>query len=507
MPNSIAFLMLLIWPVIMVVLFKKLSPDRALVWSFLGAYMLLPPEVYIDLPLVPTLNKYTLPSVAAFVLCLTMVDQKIRLFPASRLVSILMIGFVLSPLVTVLSNREPVFWGVVVLPGLSIKDAISVVLSNAITIIPFILGFNLLSTPQARRAFLVAYMTAGLIYSLPILLEVRISPQINNWIYGYFPELFVQQLRFGGYRPMVFMGHGLVVAFFTLMAILSAAVLGSGAGDDKRARYLAILGYLLAVLVLCKTVGVILFAILFLPVILLAGPRLKGWAMLVCAVFVLTYPVLRATEMIPVERLVSYAAMIQAERAQSLEYRFDNEKRLLDHAAKKPIAGWGYWNRNRVFDEVTGRDLTVPDGYWIIIIGVVGWVGYICVFGLLTYPLLRLWWQRKTPATLGDEHIVYGIALMLGVNLVDLIPNSTINYMTWSIAGLLLACSLQTVAEKTDIPVGEEPEMPPAAAPLHKRRPRGAPPTGGKAADKVADKSGTTTRFQRRKRPGSGARG
>lgn len=492
MPNSIAFMMLMIWPVIMVVLFKKLSPDRALVWSFLGAFMLLPPEVYIDLPLIPTLNKYTLPSIVALVLCLTMVDQKIRIFPASRLVTILMVGFVLSPIVTVLSNREPVFWGVVVLPGLSIKDAISVVLTNGITLIPFILGFNLLSTRQARRAFLTAYMTAGLIYSLPILLEVRVSPQINNWVYGYFPELFVQQIRFGGYRPMVFMGHGLVVAFFTLMAILSAAVLGSGSGDDKRARYLAILAYLLVVLILCKTVGVILFAILFLPVILFAGPRLKGWAMLACAVFVLTYPVLRATDAIPVDRMVSYAALIQAERAQSLEYRFDNEKRLLDHAAKKPVAGWGYWNRNRVFDEITGRDLTVPDGYWIIIIGVVGWIGYVCVFGLLTYPLLRLWGQRKNPATVGDEHIVYGIALMLGVNLLDLIPNSTINYMTWTLAGLLLACSIQTVRADADTETEAEAEPDTApAAPLHKRHPR----------DRRHARKADTAKFQRKKRP------
>lgn len=435
--------------------------------------MVLPAEVYFDFPLIPTVNKYTLPSLTAFVLCLIMVEQKIRIFPASRLVTILMVGFVLSPFATVLSNREPVFWGLIGLPGLSIRDAISVMLIHAITLIPFILGFNLLSTWQARRTFLTTYVIAGLIYSLPIFLEVRVSPQINNWVYGFFPELFAQQIRFGGFRPMVFMGHGLKVAFFILMAALSAAILWSGSSGDKRARYLAVLVYLLVVLTFCKSVGSILFAVIFIPIILLAGPRIKGWTILFCAAFLLTYPVLRATDSIPVDRMVSYAAQIQVERAQSLEYRFDNEKMLLDRAAQKPIAGWGYWNRNRVFDEETGQDLTVPDGYWIIIIGVEGWVGYICVFGLLTYPLFRLWGQRKRTAAMGDAKIVYGIALMLGINLINLIPNAGINYLTWAIAGLLFACSTQTA--QADIEAEPEPAT---KAPLHKRYSRGHRPAG-----------------------------
>lgn len=237
--------------------------------------------------------------------------------------------------------------------------------------------------------------------------------------------------------------------------------------------------------------GVVLFAIMFLPIILFAGPRFKGWVVLACAVLVLTYPVLRATDNIPVDRMVNYAALIQAERAQSLEYRFDNEKRLLDHAAKKPIAGWGYWNRNQVFDEITGRDLTVPDGYWIIVIGVMGWIGYICVFGLLTYPLFRLWSLRKRYTTMVDVHIVYGLALMLAVNLLDLILNSTINYMTWALAGLLLASSTEIVQAGTNIETEVEGEPETASKPpLHKRHPR----------DQSRGPKAGTAKFQRKKR-------
>ncbi len=467
--------MLLIWPLVMVVLFRKLSADRALVWSFLGAFMLLPPEVYIDLPLVPTLNKYTLPSLAALVLCMTMTDHKIRLFPESRIISLLMVAYVLSPLVTIMTNREPLFYAHVFLPGLTIYDAISEILKHAITIIPFILGFNIISTQAARRNFLTIFMIAGLIYSIPILLEVRLSPQINNWIYGYFPGLFGQQIRFGGYRPTVFMGHGLVVAYFILMSVLSTAVLVAGSQGEQRGRYFGVLLYLLVILILCKTVAAILFAFIFVPIILFFGPRMKGWAVLACSVLVLAYPVLRAADAVPVDRMLEYASLIQAERAQSLAFRFDNEKELLDHAAQKSLAGWGYWNRNRYFDPDTGRNLYVPDGYWIVVLGTLGWIGYICIFGLLTVPLIRMWRLRNRGIEPDDPDIVYGIGLMLAINLVDLIPNSAINYVTWLLAGLLLCYVPGRVSSDVDAVTEDDSE--PLSEPVkHTRRPRGNRP-------------------------------
>ena len=33
---------------------------------------------------------------------------------------------------------------------------------------------------------------AGLVYSVPMLFEIRLSPQLHNWIYGYYPSQFVQ---------------------------------------------------------------------------------------------------------------------------------------------------------------------------------------------------------------------------------------------------------------------------------------------------------------------------
>jgi hypothetical protein len=48
---------------------------------------------------------------------------------------------------------------------------------------------------------------------------------LHTWVYGYFPHSFAQQLRYGGYRPVVFMGHGLLVALFAAIALISAVVM------------------------------------------------------------------------------------------------------------------------------------------------------------------------------------------------------------------------------------------------------------------------------------------
>lgn len=53
MPNSFAYFMLLIWPGIAFLLFRRLPVERALIWSILGAYLILPPRTNFDFPWFP----------------------------------------------------------------------------------------------------------------------------------------------------------------------------------------------------------------------------------------------------------------------------------------------------------------------------------------------------------------------------------------------------------------------------------------------------------------------
>lgn len=472
MPNILAYAVLLMWPLVMIGLFKKLTPDRALIWSFLGAFMLLPTGAYIDLPVIPSLDKFSIPSLVGLLLCMTMVKQRIRLLPSSAVASILMIFFVFSPFATLISNREPIIFGEVFIPGMSIRDAVSTSIGNAITLIPFILAFNLLSTHPARINFLSAYLIGALVYSIPMLLEVRLSPQLSYWIYGFYgfgEERFSQQMRFGGFRPVVFMGHGLLTAFFALIALLSTAVLWRVSSSKTRTLYAIAIVYLLVILLLCKTVGVMVLAALFLPVILFASRTMQSWAILACTIFVLSYPILRSADYVPTDTMVSLAALVHEDRAQSLQFRFDNETVLLDHAADRAVFGWGSWGRNLIYDAITGRAITITDGEWIIVIGIMGWAGYIAVFGLLTLPLFRLWWHRRQLAS-DEQTVIYGTSLLLAVNLLELLPNSSITTMTWLLTGLLLASSLQTNHAENEAPATESGNEARNSRPKYTRR-------------------------------------
>ena len=81
------------------------------------------------------------------------------------------------------------------------------------------------------------------------------------------------------------------------------------------------------------------------------------------------YVALSAVHLFPSDAIVSFTSdLINPERAQSLEFRFDNEVPLTEKALEKFWFGWGGWKRNRVFD-IYGEDLSVTDSTWIITFG------------------------------------------------------------------------------------------------------------------------------------------
>ncbi len=142
--------------------------------------------------------------------------------------------------------------------------------------------------------------------------------------------------------------------------------------------------------------------------------------------------------MIPLDELVAYAQGFSPERALSLQFRIDNENILLARAQEKPWFGWGGYGRNLILDPVSGQPWTIADGAWIIALGIYGWMGYIVQYGLLSLPLVLLareaWLQRG--AVLAP--VACGLALMLAINMVDMLPNATLIPLTWLIAGALL---------------------------------------------------------------------
>lgn len=358
-------------------------------------------------------------------------------FPREWWLIVLMITYLVSPMLTVFSNGDALQFGDIIIPGLKPYDAFSAAAYKAIDLIPFILGYNLLRTPRSQNDVLRALVAAALAYSLLMLIEIRLSPQLHTWIYGFFPHSFGQQMRGDGFRPVVFLGHGLVVAIFTTMAIIAAGYLTRRGSSLFGVPSWVWLLYLFVVLVLCKSLGALVLAVAAVTLILFAHRKTIQITCMALALLVLFYPALRGTGVIPVQFVADQVAHYSEERAESFQTRIDNEEQLLARASERSWFGWGGYGRNRIFDEKTGKDLSVTDGTWIIVVGINGWVGYLAAFGILCLPTM-LAFRSGSPNVTRNA-----ITLILAVNLLDLLPNSSLGPITWLLAGSVVPAVLE----------------------------------------------------------------
>ena len=488
MPNTFAYLMFFAWPVVTIVLFRRLSLQSAVLWSIIAGYLLLPERTGFDLPLVPAISKHTLPAIVAAIGCLIYAGRRsgpilprgtTATAPAptftvhrGRSLFLLLVGLLfLTPVITVLTNGEPVVWGEKVISGLRVYDIFSIEGELFLTLLPFFLARRFLYDEEGQEALLRILVAAALAYSLLVLWEVRMSPFLNKNIYGFFQHSFAQHARDGGWRPKVFLNHGLWLGIFEAMAVLSAVAMWRvRKGTSQRAKWLVAAVYLFAVLVLTKALGAYLLALVFAPVILFLGVRAQLMVAAVVAGIAMTYPLLRGADLVPTDRLHRMALSFSEERGQSLQYRFDNEDILLDRANQKPLAGWGSWGRPRVSNE-KGQTISTSDGYWIIVIGVYGWLGYIAQFGLMGMPLVLYAMNRKR---LGVSTATAGLGLVMAVSMIDLIPNGTMTALTWLVAGALFGRFQTLEAKVSDLPVRSAQPVRQPAAP----RPAPQPATG-----------------------------
>lgn len=449
MPNAIAYLMLLIWPFVCLVLFRTQAVERAIVWSILGGYLLLPPLAEFNLPLVPSMDKVSIPNLSVLAILILATAHKVRLVPEGRAARFLVVLLVFSAIPTVLTNREPILFEVLrdadpilflidALPGQSVRDIGSVLIGQALTIVPFLVARQFLSSEVGLRELLVALMVGAIAYSVPSVVEIQVSPQVNVWVYGFFQHSFEQTMRAGGYRPIVFLPHGLWLAVFVCTGAMAAAALARVTPRIERWKAALWVLYLMLFLLACKSAASIAYGMLLVPAIYFLPRR---WLILIATMFALiavTYPMLRNLGVIPTDVIVAKVAEVNPGRAQSLGYRFDNEEQLLERAAQKPAFGWSGWGRSLVRDAEDGEILTIPDGRWIIVFGSFGWIGYIAEFGLLALPLLLLGWQAVRHRKAEQSPYIGAVALILGVTLMDMLLNATLTPFTWLTAGAIL---------------------------------------------------------------------
>lgn len=395
-------------------LFGLLPARTAILSGFVAGYLFLPQGERLVAGVLPDLDRFVITH-CALLLGVVLVDLRrlTRLRPHALDIPIIVLCA--TPFFSSVTN------------GLGAYDGLSGVMSRSIGWgIPYLLGRAYLSDDVGLRKLALAIFIGGLLYVPLCLLEVRMSPQLHNWAYGYHQHSFLQTHRLGGYRPTVFLQHGLAVGLWMASAsLLGVWLLLSGAISKRRqAAFGALVLALLATTVLCKSLGALLLLGLGLGALLVGRLFGRAWPILLLLVIPPTYVVVRAREVWTGEELVSVIKRdISAERAQSLSFRLKNETALSRKALERPAFGWAGYGRAAVQDE-DGRTNTIVDGFWIQAMGQNGVVGLLALFGVLLVPVVAFLRSRGPRALWVEAPEGTGLAALLAIVAMDDLMNA-----------------------------------------------------------------------------------
>jgi len=440
-PNLFAYLALALWGPVALWLYRTRSVSQATIWTILGGFLLLPVGASLKIQGIPSFDKGSIPNLAALAGCMMILRRPSNLWLGLGWPAILVVMFLIGPFITAELNGDPI--PVPGLPDAQLPaegnyDALSAVVSQFFLLLPFFIGRQALRSAESSVEILRALVIAGLIYSIPMLFEIRMSPQLHEWIYGYNPSDFEQEVRAGGYRPIVFLGHGLAMAFFTMTTVVAATALWRAqTRADRRLPPAGVTGYLSLMLVFCRSMGSLVYGAALAPLVYFTKARLQVRVALALVSIALLYPMLRTANLVPTSSIIEFAQSINQDRADSLKQRFDNEELLLQRASERIYFGWGRWGRSRIYNEY-GQDVVRSDGYWVILLGQFGLFGFLAQFGLLATPIFRLVSSLKFARSAHDRIYLGAIALILGINVFDLLPNAGLRPWTWLLAGALL---------------------------------------------------------------------
>ena len=428
MPNLFAYGMIILWPIIAILMYKRFDTVTATFWTIVGGYMFLPAKTAIDLPLIPAIGKDEISAIAAFIGCKFIKNEKVSLFGVGNVQKFVFGLILFIPFMNVVFNTEPMFNGRLWIQGLTLYDAVSQVLAQYLSLLPFLIGMTIIKSRTDQEKFIHLLVNAGLVYSILILFEIRNSPQLHTWVYGFFPHDFSQTFRSDGFRAVVFMGHGLLVATFLFVCVGAAAIQVKIGREKNKVQNIIIFCYLLLVLILSKTLGALILGIIVCVSILLTGITFQK---IIVRVFVLTfllYPTLSILKLVPYDMIIDFISGFSVERAGSLSFRFTNEIAILEHAFIKLMVGWGSWGRNLLY-------ASIPDGYWLIIYGTYGAIYFYALFGLfISGTFITI--SKNTEKN--DKTIYFGLSLILAGVLFDQIPNSSLGASwLWLFSGLL----------------------------------------------------------------------
>lgn len=420
------------WIPLVFLAFMVLTPPRAALACYLAGWLFLPVAVF-PLAGLPDYSKAMAVPLVIFLAILIFDGRRLAAFKP-RLIDLPIAIFCLTAGVSSLVN------------GLGWYDATTAVFAKLMLWgVPYLTGRLYCATPEGRDRLAWTLVVGGLLYAPLCLWEIRMSPQLHATLYGYHQHDWVQTLRLGGYRPMVFMHHGLMVGLWMAVATLAGFALWRG----RVVR--SVLGVplwlavpsLLVVTVLCKSLGA--FVLLVVGIVSLLGMRWLRVSLPVAILVLLPFVWVggRITGSWTWDEIGALTGSIEAQRASSLEYRILAEDQVLEKALLKPVFGWGGWDRHLRVQDARGlrgagqHESIATDSLWIITLGRYGFIGLAAVMLALAVPIVALWRRWPPRHWDADRHstVAWVLALILAIYAIDSVFNNMENPIFLLIAG------------------------------------------------------------------------
>ncbi|MCC6697783.1 MAG: hypothetical protein IT365_19305 [Candidatus Hydrogenedentes bacterium] len=312
---------------------------------------------------------------------------------------------------------------------------------------------------------LTAFVVGGLLYLPFILYEIKMSPTLHYDIYGFQAQQdFTTTRRMGGWRPQVFMQHGLAVALFMTVAWVSALGLWcwSGVGKLFGAPISLCCAMLFGAAIMCRSAYAIALMLLAGTMLAIARVKPSHRVALVLGLVPVAYVSLRTVGGWDGSALIRLSAQVFGpERTASLVYRMESESNLWTIAQTRPVFGYGRWIwPNRLPD----GSVMVPDGLWIIALGRNGLVGLAATTLMLVLPGWRLVHHlRRVDARVPGVGVWITVVLIPALYAMDNLLNAMANPLFMLASGAIAGFAMPALTGRADIgPVASSVAKPPA---------------------------------------------
>ena len=410
--NVVADAVMLVWIPAVAALFACLKARRAAAVSLVGAWLFLPLATY-DIPLLPDYSKVTATNTALLVGLMMFAPSKLSRL-RFRWIDWPVCGLCISPLFASLSNGLGAYDGVSGSAGAFIMWGM-----------PWIVGRAVFGDARGLHELAKAMLAGAVVYVPLCLFEVRMSPQLHTWVYGWHQHSFAQSIRMGGWRPTVFMDHGLMVA--TWMA--TGTLIAMWFVHTRAARSVVGLpirtatATLFATTILCKSMGAVVLLAGGLALLFLRSRFLFMLSLLLPPLYVAA----RGSGAWDGSHLVIAASRLSQDRADSLNFRLYHETMLAEKARQRMWFGWGGWGRQRIQDE-EGNDVSVTDGAWIIFFGSYGVLGVTALFAMMLLPIGAICCRYNVSEIFSEPFAgVVSLCAVAVLHAADCLPNSMLN--------------------------------------------------------------------------------